>query len=152
MIQAHLVAVYGVALVVVWPNLPQKKWQMSGSYWRRKDRAFHNRGHALQWPPLERQVRQYLGDHSWKHSHPYSVNKSLARTSILLLSVDVRQRLGKRPHTPERHRSVSPVPPRNAATRREPLTDVHSRLGTTKHESRGLYSEPTKDKKSGKTK
>ncbi|XP_053504286.1 nuclear cap-binding protein subunit 3 [Ictalurus furcatus] len=62
---------------------------------------------------------------------------------------DVRQRLGKRPHTPERHRSVSPVPPRNAATRREPLTDVHSRLGTTKHESRGLFSEPTKDKKSG---
>ncbi|KAK2827185.1 hypothetical protein Q7C36_018111 [Tachysurus vachellii] len=62
---------------------------------------------------------------------------------------DVRQRLGKRQHSPERHRSVSPVPPRNTAARREPLTDVHSRLGTTKHESRGLYSEPTKDKKSG---
>ncbi|KAK3524385.1 hypothetical protein QTP70_028002, partial [Hemibagrus guttatus] len=62
---------------------------------------------------------------------------------------DVRQRLGKRPHSPERRRSVSPVPPRNTAARREPLTDVHSRLGTTKHEARSLYSEPTKDKKSG---
>ncbi|TSL04369.1 Nuclear cap-binding protein subunit 3 [Bagarius yarrelli] len=61
----------------------------------------------------------------------------------------VRKRLGKRPHSPERHRSVSPVPPRNTAARREPLTDVHSRLGTTKPESRALFSEPTKDKKSG---
>ncbi|KAM9450922.1 nuclear cap-binding protein subunit 3 [Clarias gariepinus] len=58
---------------------------------------------------------------------------------------DVRQRLGKRPHSPERRRSVSPVPPRNTAARREPLTDVHSRLGTSKHEPRV----PTKDKKSG---
>ncbi|KAG7321433.1 hypothetical protein KOW79_015848 [Hemibagrus wyckioides] len=62
---------------------------------------------------------------------------------------DVRQRLGKRPHSPERRRSVSPVPLRNTAARRETLTDVHSRLGTTKQEARGLYLEPTKDKKSG---
>lgn len=60
---------------------------------------------------------------------------------------DVRQRLGKRPHSPERQRSVSPVPQRNTAPRREPLTDVHSRLGVTKE--RGLYSESSKDKKSG---
>ncbi|MCJ8740751.1 hypothetical protein PDJAM_G00062600 [Pangasius djambal] len=76
---------------------------------------------------------------------------SQQRTRPLVASTgktDVRQRLGKRPHSPERRRSVSPVPPRNAAARREPLTDVHSRLGTTKRESRGLYS-PTKDKKSG---
>ncbi|XP_072517749.1 nuclear cap-binding protein subunit 3 [Salminus brasiliensis] len=62
---------------------------------------------------------------------------------------DVRQRLGKRPHSPDRQRSVSPVPQRNTAPRREPLTDVHSRLGVTKQESRGLYSESSKDKKSG---
>ncbi|KAG9265690.1 nuclear cap-binding protein subunit 3 [Astyanax mexicanus] len=62
---------------------------------------------------------------------------------------DVRQRLGKRPHSPDRQRSVSPVPQRNTAPRREPQTDVHSRLGVTKQEKRGLYSESSKDKKSG---
>ncbi|XP_016134137.1 nuclear cap-binding protein subunit 3-like [Sinocyclocheilus grahami] len=62
---------------------------------------------------------------------------------------DVRQRLGKRPHSPERRRSVSPVISRNAVSRREPLTDVRSRLGVTKHESRSLYSESSKDKKTG---
>ncbi|XP_067279121.1 nuclear cap-binding protein subunit 3 isoform X2 [Pseudorasbora parva] len=62
---------------------------------------------------------------------------------------DVRQRLGKRPHSPERRRSVSPIISRNAVSRREPLTDVRSRLGVAKHDSRGLYSEPSKDKKTG---
>uniref|UniRef100_A0A673I8J5 Nuclear cap-binding protein subunit 3 n=1 Tax=Sinocyclocheilus rhinocerous TaxID=307959 RepID=A0A673I8J5_9TELE len=62
---------------------------------------------------------------------------------------DVRQRLGKRPHSPERRRSVSPVISRNAVSRREPLTDVRSRLGVAKHESRSLYSESSKDKKTG---
>lgn len=75
------------------------------------------------------------------------MNKNLA-INRTLLSVDVRQRLGKRPHSPERCHAV---PLRETAARREPLTDVHSRLGTTKHESPGLYSEPTKDKKSGRT-
>lgn len=117
---------------------------MSGSYWRRKDRAFRSKRHAPLWPPLERQVRQCLVDHA------ILINKNPAINRILY-SVDVRQRLGKRTHSPERRRSVSPVRPRSSAARREPLTDVHSRLGTTKHESRGLYLEPTKDKKSGKT-
>uniref|UniRef100_A0A8C1X2I7 Nuclear cap-binding protein subunit 3 n=1 Tax=Cyprinus carpio TaxID=7962 RepID=A0A8C1X2I7_CYPCA len=62
---------------------------------------------------------------------------------------DVRQRLGKRPHSPERRRSVSPVISRNAVSRREPLTDVRSRLGVAKLDSRGLYSESPKDKKTG---
>ncbi|XP_066551687.1 nuclear cap-binding protein subunit 3 [Amia ocellicauda] len=59
---------------------------------------------------------------------------------------DVRQRLGKRPHSPEARPSkatVSAHPP----TRREPLTDVHSRLGTPKQDSRSLFSESSKDKK-----
>ncbi|XP_073680638.1 nuclear cap-binding protein subunit 3 [Garra rufa] len=62
---------------------------------------------------------------------------------------DVRQRLGKRPHSPERRRSVSPVISRKTVSRREPLTDVRSRLGVAKQESRGLYSETSKDKKTG---
>ncbi|XP_026051630.1 nuclear cap-binding protein subunit 3 [Carassius auratus] len=64
-------------------------------------------------------------------------------------TTDVRQRLGKRPHSPERRRSVSPVISRNTASRREPLTDVRSRLGVAKLESRGLHSESSKDKKTG---
>ncbi|XP_051960682.1 nuclear cap-binding protein subunit 3-like [Xyrauchen texanus] len=62
---------------------------------------------------------------------------------------DVRQRLGKRPHSPERQRSVSPVISRSTVSRREPLTDVRSRLGVAKHDSRCLSSESSKDKKTG---
>ncbi|XP_030637301.1 nuclear cap-binding protein subunit 3 isoform X2 [Chanos chanos] len=57
---------------------------------------------------------------------------------------DVRQRLGKRPYSPERRRSASPVSLRNTAPRREPLTDVHSRLGIAKRDARD-----TVDKKTG---
>uniref|UniRef100_A0AAR2J8K9 Nuclear cap-binding protein subunit 3 n=1 Tax=Pygocentrus nattereri TaxID=42514 RepID=A0AAR2J8K9_PYGNA len=89
-------------------------------------------------------VRQLLEEKRQGTSHQ--------RTPPLVASsgkTDVRQRLGKRPHSPDRQRSVSPVPQRNTAPRREPLTDVHSRLGVTKQETRGLYSESSKDKKSG---
>ncbi|XP_036443801.1 nuclear cap-binding protein subunit 3 isoform X3 [Colossoma macropomum] len=92
-------------------------------------------------------VRQLLEEKRQGTSHQ--------RTPPLVASIgktDVRQRLGKRPHSPDRQRSVSPVPQRNTAPRREPLTDVHSRLGVTKQETRGLYSESSKDKKSGKAK
>ncbi|KAG5284774.1 hypothetical protein AALO_G00030310 [Alosa alosa] len=61
---------------------------------------------------------------------------------------DMRQRLGKRRHSPDPRRSVSP-PPRNLSPRREHLSDVHSRLGVAKRDVRNLYPEPTKDKKSG---
>lgn len=60
---------------------------------------------------------------------------------------DVRQRLGKRAHSPER--SVSPVVSRNTVSRREPLTDVRSRLGVAKHEGPSIYSKSSKDKKTG---
>ncbi|KAL6470084.1 hypothetical protein MHYP_G00212030 [Metynnis hypsauchen] len=92
-------------------------------------------------------VRQLLEEKRQGTSHQ--------RTHPLVASsgkTDVRQRLGKRPHSPDRQRSVSPVPQRNTAPRREPLTDVHSRLGVTKQETRGLYSESSKDKKSGMVK
>ncbi|KAM9319569.1 nuclear cap-binding protein subunit 3 [Gastrophryne carolinensis] len=58
---------------------------------------------------------------------------------------DVRQRLGKRPHSPETRRVLSHVP----SSRREPGSDVHSRLGLPKQaDAKGLYSD-TKEKKSG---
>ncbi|KAM4796584.1 nuclear cap-binding protein subunit 3 [Rhinophrynus dorsalis] len=58
---------------------------------------------------------------------------------------DVRQRLGKRPHSPETRKSSSTA----VTSRREPLSDVHSRLGLPKQpEGKGLYSD-SKDKKTG---
>ncbi|XP_048837250.1 nuclear cap-binding protein subunit 3 isoform X2 [Brienomyrus brachyistius] len=64
---------------------------------------------------------------------------------------DVRQRLGKRPHSPESRRSPSPsrAPQRDPPPRREPLTDVRSRLGVPKREPVRQYSETAKDSKSG---
>ncbi|XP_064794115.1 nuclear cap-binding protein subunit 3 [Oncorhynchus masou masou] len=63
---------------------------------------------------------------------------------------DVRQRLGKRPHSPERRHSASPVASRDSPPPREPITDVHSRLGMAKLDSRGLYSDSSKDRKSSR--
>ncbi|KAE8622688.1 hypothetical protein XENTR_v10005334 [Xenopus tropicalis] len=58
---------------------------------------------------------------------------------------DVRQRLGKRPHSPEIRKTLSIAP----TSRREPLSDVHSRLGLPKQlEGKGLYSD-SKEKKTG---
>uniref|UniRef100_A0A8C5P7G4 Nuclear cap-binding protein subunit 3 n=1 Tax=Leptobrachium leishanense TaxID=445787 RepID=A0A8C5P7G4_9ANUR len=69
---------------------------------------------------------------------------STSRQSSTVKS-DVRQRLGKRPHSPDTRKAVCVVP----APRREPVSDVHSRLGVPKHmEGKGLYSD-TKEKKTG---
>ncbi|XP_044139838.1 nuclear cap-binding protein subunit 3 isoform X1 [Bufo gargarizans] len=58
---------------------------------------------------------------------------------------DVRQRLGKRPHSPEPRKVLSKIP----ESRREPISDVHSRLGVPKQtEGKGLYSD-SKEKKTG---
>lgn len=58
---------------------------------------------------------------------------------------DVRQRLGKRPHSPEPRKVLSKSP----EPRREPVSDVHSRLGVPKPmEGKGLYSD-SKEKKTG---
>ncbi|KAM3935016.1 nuclear cap-binding protein subunit 3 isoform 1-T1 [Leptodactylus fuscus] len=58
---------------------------------------------------------------------------------------DVRQRLGKRPHSPEPRKIVS----KSSESRREPVSDVHSRLGVPKQmEGKGLYSD-SKEKKTG---
>ncbi|KAL4647563.1 nuclear cap-binding protein subunit 3 isoform X1 [Arapaima gigas] len=61
---------------------------------------------------------------------------------------DVRQRLGKRPYSPESRRSPSPPAQRDHRPRREQLTDVRSRLGVTKCDSRRHYPETTKESKS----
>ncbi|XP_026090306.1 nuclear cap-binding protein subunit 3-like [Carassius auratus] len=89
-------------------------------------------------------VRQLLEEKRQGHSQQRSCPPVTTSGKM-----DVRQRLGKRPHSPERHRSVSPVISRNAVSRREPLTDVRSRLGVAKLESRSLFSESSKDKKTG---
>nr|XP_056720852.1 nuclear cap-binding protein subunit 3 [Euleptes europaea] len=55
---------------------------------------------------------------------------------------DVRQRLGKRPHSPE-----AKQPSSTSVSHREPISDVHSRLGIPKQDVKGLYSD-TREKKS----
>ncbi|XP_057677921.1 nuclear cap-binding protein subunit 3 isoform X1 [Corythoichthys intestinalis] len=60
---------------------------------------------------------------------------------------DVRQRLGKRRYSPDRGRSSSPVSPRDMPTpAREPLSDVHSRLGVVSRD-RGTSSKSSQDRK-----
>ncbi|XP_068126198.1 nuclear cap-binding protein subunit 3 isoform X2 [Hyperolius riggenbachi] len=68
-----------------------------------------------------------------------------SRPSATAAKSDVRQRLGKRQHSPETRKVSSHVPP----PRREPVSDVHSRLGLPKQtEGKGLYSD-SKEKKTG---
>ncbi|XP_075847849.1 nuclear cap-binding protein subunit 3 [Microtus pennsylvanicus] len=55
---------------------------------------------------------------------------------------DIRQRLGKRPYSPEKAFSS------NQVVRREPSSDVHSRLGVPRQDVKGLYSD-TRERKSG---
>lgn len=59
---------------------------------------------------------------------------------FFFLFLDIRQRLGKRPYSPEK--TSNPV------VRREPFSDVHSRLGVPRQDTKGLYSD-TREKKSG---
>ncbi|XP_008331630.1 nuclear cap-binding protein subunit 3 isoform X2 [Cynoglossus semilaevis] len=64
---------------------------------------------------------------------------------------DVRQRLGKRRHSPDRTRSPSPSPspspPKDAAPVREPVRDIHRRLGVSSQDSRRIFSSSSKDRK-----
>ncbi|NXX45289.1 NCBP3 protein, partial [Tricholaema leucomelas] len=70
-------------------------------------------------------------------------NSTGPRQANSTVKSDVRQRLGKRPHSPE-----SKPPSSTSAPRREPISDVHSRLGIPKQDVKGLYSD-TREKKSG---
>ncbi|XP_019719736.1 nuclear cap-binding protein subunit 3 isoform X1 [Hippocampus comes] len=87
-------------------------------------------------------VRQLLEEKRQGLSHhrqqPHVVNSG---------KTDVRQRLGKRRYSAERGRSHSPVSPRDTPTpAREPISDVHCRLGVVSRE-RGSSSKSSKDRK-----
>ncbi|XP_024117031.1 nuclear cap-binding protein subunit 3 [Oryzias melastigma] len=60
---------------------------------------------------------------------------------------DVRQRLGKRRYSPDRRRSPSPAAPRDTPPTKEPVRDVHSRLGVA-NQDRALFSS-SKERKTG---
>ncbi|XP_042555382.1 nuclear cap-binding protein subunit 3 [Dipodomys spectabilis] len=85
-------------------------------------------------PPEKFADVRHLLDEKRQHSHP--------RPPISSAKSDIRQRLGKRPYSPEKAFSSNPV------VRREPSSDVHSRLGVARQDVKGLYSD-TREKKSG---
>ncbi|XP_036307700.1 nuclear cap-binding protein subunit 3 isoform X9 [Pipistrellus kuhlii] len=90
----------------------------------------HRIGNKL--PPEKFADVRHLLDEKRQHTRP--------RPSGSSTKSDIRQRLGKRPHSPEK--ACSPV------VRREPFSDVHSRLGVPRQDIKGLYSD-TREKKSG---
>ncbi|KAM9568932.1 nuclear cap-binding protein subunit 3-like isoform 2-T3 [Salvelinus alpinus] len=87
---------------------------------------------------LLEEKRRGLSQH--KHGHPVA---SIGKT-------DVRQRLGKRPYSSERRPSTSPVASRDSPPPRQPITDVHRRLGVVKQDTRRLYPDSSKDRKSSR--
>uniref|UniRef100_A0A3Q3E3S3 Nuclear cap-binding protein subunit 3 n=1 Tax=Labrus bergylta TaxID=56723 RepID=A0A3Q3E3S3_9LABR len=74
-------------------------------------------------PPKVMDVRQLLEEKRQGLSHG---------------KTDVRQRLGKRRYSPDRRRSPSP-----------PIRDVHRRLGVVSQDSRNLFANSSKDRKTG---
>ncbi|CAK6437831.1 unnamed protein product [Pipistrellus nathusii] len=91
----------------------------------------HRIGNKL--PPEKFADVRHLLDEKRQHTRPRPSGSSSTKS-------DIRQRLGKRPHSPEK--ACSP------AVRREPFSDVHSRLGVPRQDIKGLYSD-TREKKSG---
>ncbi|XP_023603467.1 nuclear cap-binding protein subunit 3 isoform X7 [Myotis lucifugus] len=85
-------------------------------------------------PPEKFADVRHLLDEKRQHTRP--------RPSGSSTKSDIRQRLGKRPHSPEK--ACNPV------VRREPFSDVHSRLGVPRQDTKGLYSD-TREKKSAVT-
>ncbi|KAM8818266.1 nuclear cap-binding protein subunit 3 [Rhynchonycteris naso] len=83
-------------------------------------------------PPEKFADVRHLLDEKRQHTRP--------RPSGSSIKSDIRQRLGKRPHSPEK--ACNPI------VRREPFSDVHSRLGVPRQDMKGLYSD-TREKKSG---
>ncbi|XP_051036015.1 nuclear cap-binding protein subunit 3 isoform X2 [Phodopus roborovskii] len=85
-------------------------------------------------PPEKFADVRHLLDEKRLHSCP--------RPAVGSTKPDIRQRLGKRPHSPEKAFSS------NQVVRREPSSDVHSRLGVPRQDVKGLYSD-TRERKSG---
>ncbi|XP_075994005.1 nuclear cap-binding protein subunit 3 [Genypterus blacodes] len=88
-------------------------------------------------------VRQLLEEKRQSHSHRQQPPVASGGKT------DVRQRLGKRRYSPDGRRSPSPVSPRDTPPAREPIRDVHRRLGVANQEARGLFSSSSKDRKTG---
>ncbi|XP_062262126.1 nuclear cap-binding protein subunit 3 [Platichthys flesus] len=86
-------------------------------------------------PPKLTDVRQLLEEkRQGQRQRPPPPLASAGKT-------DVRQRLGKRPRSP------SPVSPRETPPTREPIRDIHRRLGVASQETRSLFSDSSKDRK-----
>ncbi|MEJ1273218.1 integrin alpha E epithelial-associated [Cricetulus griseus] len=85
-------------------------------------------------PPEKFADVRHLLDEKRQHSCP--------RPAVGSTKPDIRQRLGKRPYSPEKAFSS------NQVVRREPSSDVHSRLGVPRQDVKGLYSD-TRERKSG---
>ncbi|XP_051013862.1 nuclear cap-binding protein subunit 3 isoform X2 [Acomys russatus] len=85
-------------------------------------------------PPEKFADVRHLLDEKRQHSCP--------RPAVGSTKPDIRQRLGKRPYSPEKAFSS------NQGVRREPSSDVHSRLGVPRQDVKGLYSD-TRERKSG---
>lgn len=85
-------------------------------------------------PPEKFADVRHLLDEKRQHTRPRPPSSNT--------KTDIRQRLGKRPYSPEKPFSSNPV------VRREPFSDVHSRLGVPRQDVKGLYSD-TREKKSG---
>lgn len=85
-------------------------------------------------PPEKFADVRHLLDEKRQHSCP--------RPAVSSTKPDIRQRLGKRPYSPEKAFSS------NQVVRREPSSDVHSRLGVPRQDVKGLYSD-TRERKSG---
>ncbi|KAF7654384.1 hypothetical protein LDENG_00070470 [Lucifuga dentata] len=84
-------------------------------------------------------VRQLLEEKRQGHRQRPQVSSS--RTT------DVRQRLGKRRYSPERRLSPSPVSRRDTPPAREPIRDVHRRLGVANPDTRRSYASSSTDRK-----
>uniref|UniRef100_A0A8C6VEX5 Nuclear cap-binding protein subunit 3 n=1 Tax=Naja naja TaxID=35670 RepID=A0A8C6VEX5_NAJNA len=88
-------------------------------------------------PPVKTAKQPRIEDH-------FAGKRSVSKTTPPFPTIlrNVRQRLGKRPHSPE-----APQPSSISSSHREPMSDVHSRLGIPRQEGKGLYSD-TREKKS----
>ncbi|XP_063750816.1 nuclear cap-binding protein subunit 3 isoform X2 [Eleginops maclovinus] len=90
-------------------------------------------------PPKVRDVRQLLEEKR------KGLSPRQPPTVAPIGKTDVRQRLGKRRYSPDGRRSPSPVSPTDTPPAREPIRDVHRRLGVA-NQDRGANS--SKDRKS----
>ncbi|XP_014850061.1 PREDICTED: nuclear cap-binding protein subunit 3 isoform X2 [Poecilia mexicana] len=97
-------------------------------------------------PPKVTDVRQLLEEKRHGGSGGSSGSGSRQRSPVAGgRKTDVRQRLGKRRYSPDRRRSASPQSPRDTPPPREPISNVHRRLGVASLDSRGPNT--SKDRK-----